>query len=75
MKGKSDAKWRMTAAKMPPLHRTENGQSYSIEKDKVYSWIGKQPEIIGMVFAKMRDEGLIMYDKETGTWRGRDYEA
>lgn len=75
MKGKSDAKWKLAAAKMPPLRKSQPEFDYAPEFDATYDWIARQPDIMQMAFNRMRDSGVIIYDKETGTWRGRDYGA
>lgn len=69
---KKDVAWRKAAASMPPLTRTP-GNKYNPMQDQVLSWFACQPVLIDVVIAKARHEGLIVYDEETGTWRGRDY--
>ena len=75
MRGKPDAKWRLEASKMPPLRKRMTGHDYEIERDQVYLWMSRQPGIMQMAFDKMHEAGLIVYDKATETWRGRDYDA
>ena len=73
-KGNKDVAWRKVAASMPPLQRTP-GSEYSATRDQVLNWFSCQPELINVIISKAQYEGLIVYDPQTGTWRGRDYHA
>ncbi len=74
MKGniKPDAKWRRIVAKMPPLRKRQTGMPYSYENDDVMRWFASQPDLVNVVVDKACGAGLIVYDRETGMWKGRD---
>lgn len=72
-KRKHDKRWEVVL-KMPPLkHRTARDEEYDVRKSKVAQWLCTQPEIMQLVFDKVRSFGLIVYDHEGREWRGRDY--
>lgn len=52
------------ARKMPPL-----------KLEKARRWLARRPVIEQMVFHSALQNGLIVYDSETQTWKGADYEA
>ena len=51
------------AKKMPPL-----------KLEKARRWLARREVIEKMVFNSAVDNGLIVYDEKTRTWRGVDYE-
>lgn len=72
-RSKTDSKWKMEAVNMPPLRKRQTGYDYAIERDEVYRWMSVQTGIMQMAFDRMRTAGVIVYDKATETWRGRDH--
>lgn len=76
-KRKHNKRWEV-ALKMPPLkHRTARDEEYDVRKSEVAQWLCAQPEIMQLVFEKVGSSksglGFIVYNSETGEWRGRDY--
>ena len=66
--------WRLDVAKnLPPLRHSLPGEVFDIAHSEVVRWLMGQPEIMQLVFNAARNRGFIVYDKETGTWRGADY--
>lgn len=63
-----------TARRMPPLHHTLPGQPFHIEDSEVVLWLISRPEIMQYVFDRAAED-CIVYDAQTGTWRGRDYDS
>ena len=72
MKNSKESKWKQEAMKMPCLYKKMPGKEYSLKDDQVAAWISNNSPIMSMVIDKLRQEGLIAYSAETGTWRGRD---
>ena len=62
------------AKEMPPLRHTIPGTQYAIGLSNVARWIANQPEVLQKVFDMARQKGMIIYDKETGMWKGADYD-
>lgn len=65
------------AKKMPPLrHKTTD--SFDPRESEVIQWLIQQPDILNYLFDAVRGnqyrESPIVYDSETGTWRGTDYD-
>jgi hypothetical protein len=57
---------------MPPRRHSIPGQPFDIERSEVVRWLLSQPEVTRWVFDVARSRGWIVYDRATGTWRGRD---
>lgn len=64
----------LVACDMPPLYRTQPGQTYNFKNDDVIKWISKRPGLLMYVFDKLVAANHIFYDKSTGKWQGIDYE-
>ena len=60
------------STRMPPL-RHQPGTEFSWTDSEVVAWLVAQPEIRRYVFDRCRTRGLIVFDPETRTWRGRDF--
>lgn len=63
------------AAKMPAGKRHHaDGEDYRIKSSEVVEWLVQQPEILQAMFDYYRDRRhpAILFDHETGTWKGRD---
>ena len=72
---KSKDKRLLVAKDMPPLRRTRVGEKYSYTNDEVFKWISKRPGLLNYVFDKLSQAGYIVYDPETGLWKGVNYEG
>nr|WP_304955443.1 hypothetical protein [uncultured Acetatifactor sp.] len=66
------------AKKMPPL-RLKVGNEYSPEESEVINWLIKQADILNYIFDAVRGNGRrespIIYNPDTGTWQGVDYDG
>jgi hypothetical protein len=60
------------AAKMPPLYHQMPNQEFDYAKSEVIDWLCEQSEIRRAMFDYYRSALCIVFDKETGTWKGRD---
>lgn len=60
------------AKKMPPLRHRLPGRPFSVAGSEVVQWLISQPIIQQYVFDRAA-ESVLVYDEETGTWRGRDW--
>lgn len=52
------------ARRMPPL-----------KLEKARRWLARRPVIEQMVFNSAEENGYIVYDEKTNTWRGANYET
>jgi hypothetical protein len=70
---------KFDAAKtMPPLRHSLPGEAFDIDRSEVVEWLCRCPQIRQYVFDVARDPRsgpAIVYDAETGSWRGVDHEA
>ena len=48
------------------------GQAYDIERSQVIRWLVSQPQLQAYLFERMATGGAIVFDAETGIWRGSD---
>ena len=55
---------------MPPLHHTLPDQEFDIERSEVVAWLIAQPGFKQWVFERAKSTERIVYDGETGRWRG-----
>ena len=62
-----------TARQMPPLRHSIPGRSFDVTNSEVCLWLMRQPEIMQYSFDKANYAKDILYDPESGTWRGVDY--
>ncbi len=58
------------AASMPELRHSIKGEPFSIGRSQVARWLCSRPEIMQAVFDICRENSLIRYDPESGTWSG-----
>lgn len=73
---KSRDKRLQAALDMPAgLRKRQPGEDYAPEKDEVLTWVMSQPELVNVLVSKLRDWRYIVYDPETGTWRGAGHGA
>lgn len=65
------------AKKMPPLKHNDPAGNLDPQKSEVIHWLIAQPDILNYIFDAVRGNGhresLIVYDSDTGMWRGVDY--
>lgn len=59
------------ARKMPPL-RHKVGEVYDVRRSEVAQWLVKQPDIMEKLVGMAKSKGVIVYDPDTGTWKGAD---
>lgn len=59
---------------MPPL-RHKTTEPFDHTKSEVMAWAIRQPVICEYLFSIASRYGLIVYNKTTGNWQGRDYKA
>jgi len=64
--------WK-AARGMPPLRHSVPGQDYDVRQSEVVRWLVQQPDILQIVFESVKDHKEIVFDRDTGTWRGIDY--
>lgn len=64
-----------TAMYMEPKSRKPvPGIAYQRERDELYHWIIRQPQLINFLISMLQRWGYIQYDKQTRTWKGAAYE-
>jgi hypothetical protein len=61
-------------AGMPPL-KHKDGAVFDQSKSEVMNWIVTLPSVRKFVFDKANQSGLIVFNKTTGTWQGRDWKG
>jgi len=62
------------AKNMPPLYHKFADEDFDLEKSEVIKWLIQQPDILKYVLQRISGgNGFIVYDPDTGTWRGVDY--
>ena len=60
---------------MPRLkHWPDRCKDFDICNSEVARWIVEQPEILQKLFTVSVNKGVIVFDRETGTWRGSNVE-
>lgn len=59
------------AKKMPRL-RHKVGDKFDVHTSEVIKWLVSQPEIMSKIFNMVQSRKLIVYDQDTGEWRGAD---
>lgn len=66
------------AKKMPPLKHKLNDR-YDVEESEVIKWLISQPDILNYIFDAVRGNGRrespIIYNPDTETWQGVDYDG
>lgn len=55
---------------MPELYHTIPGEVFSLEKSQVIKWLINQPELQQHIFDFVKNNGLIIYDRENKKWKG-----
>ena len=56
--------------KMPRLKHKSPNQPFSLKESEVVQWLVATPEAQQYLFDKARSSGAIVYDSESGTWKG-----
>lgn len=76
MKKKQTRDKRLSLAKkMPPLYRKRPGEKYSAQNDEVLDWVKFHTDLVMYLIDVLRSIGYIVYNEETGEWKGVDYEV
>ena len=57
-------------AQMPPLLHSLPGEEFDIMKSEVVRWLRDQPTILQAMFDYWKDSGAIVFNRETGQWKG-----
>jgi hypothetical protein len=55
---------------MPPLRHSIPGQPFAWSSSEVAAWLTKQPEAMAYLFGIANYSKAIVFEKESGTWRG-----
>jgi hypothetical protein len=70
--GQNPSKALLSAAQMPPLqHKTQ--EPFDIRKSPAVKWLTDRSEILQAAFDYYKDRGAIVFDKNTGTWKGAQW--
>lgn len=69
----SRSKLLEAARKMPPLYHTLPNGYFDIQKSEVIKWLITQPEILNYIWNNLKNSGVLVYNSETGRWKGVDY--
>ena len=64
----------LVAKTMPPLYHTLPGKEFDNDKSQVYVWIANQPDLMHWLWRQLESAGYIVYNPETGQWKGVDYD-
>jgi hypothetical protein len=59
-------------SKMPAAKKHQPEESFDIAKSEIVRWLVQRPIILQYLFDKVKESGAIIYDAETGTWKGCD---
>ncbi len=70
MAKKLSANFTEPASTMPALPHSIAGKAFDIRDSEAAWWLCTQPRIMQYVFDKAKDNDLIVYDAETGMWKG-----
>lgn len=73
-KQKRSSEKLLVAKTMPPLYHTLPGEEFDNDKSQVYAWIKNQPDLIQWLWRQLGSAGYIVYNSETGQWKGVDYD-
>nr|DAS24626.1 MAG TPA: hypothetical protein [Caudoviricetes sp.] len=64
----------LVAKTMPPLYHTLPGEKFDGDRSQVYAWIKNQPDLMNWFWRQLASAGYIVYNPETGQWKGVDYD-
>ncbi|NLU24131.1 MAG: hypothetical protein GXW99_05325 [Clostridiales bacterium] len=59
---------------MPPKRHSIPGQDFNIMSSEVMRWMLRSPIVWNYIWNNIKQSGAIVYDQDSGTWRGIDYE-
>jgi len=62
----------LNVAKTMPRLRHKVGDKFDVNTSEVVKWLVSQPEIKSKIFNMAQSRQLIVYDPNTGEWRGAD---
>lgn len=65
----------LIAKTMPPLYHTLPGEKFDSDRSQVYAWIKNQPDLMNWFWRQLASAGYIVYDSDTGQWKGVDYKS
>ncbi|MEG2286121.1 MAG: hypothetical protein RSB90_11210 [Eubacterium sp.] len=72
MKKRACSKLLNIANMMPELKHSTSEKVFEIKNSDVVRWLVKQQDIQQYIFNTVMNHEII-YDKDTGTWKGVDY--
>lgn len=58
---------------MPPLHHSVPDSEFDIRKSEVVMWLVREPEVLQWLFNSVMNKKAIVYDPESGTWKGAEW--
>jgi hypothetical protein len=58
---------------MPPRRHCEPGRKFDPYQSDLLNWLRDSAEVQLALFDVLRGRGAILYDRETGLWRGKDW--
>lgn len=50
------------------------GQEYDVKNSEVTKWLIQRPSILEFIWDQLKQSGDILYDPDTGKWKGADYD-
>jgi len=62
------------ARNLPPLYHKMPGQEYDVKNSEVTKWLIQRPSILEFIWDQLKQSGDILYDPDTGKWKGADYD-
>lgn len=67
------SKFKLELSKMPRLkHWPDRTKPFRSTESEVCRWLAEQEAALNVLFGKAQSTGMIVFDPETGTWRGCD---
>ena len=73
MKKFKNSKMYQVAKKMPPLYHKLPGKDFDVLKSQVVRWLMNQPEVLDYIWNKLKQSGAVVYDPESGRWKGSNF--
>lgn len=64
-----------TTKLMPPLRHSIPGKDFNIQKSEVMKWIMQNPDAWNFIWNNIKQSGSVIYNPDTGTWQGVDYDG
>ena len=62
----------LNVARNMPRLKHKVGDRFDINTSEVIKWLVSQPEIMDKIFIMANNHKVIVYDPDTGEWRGAD---